>query len=613
MTKARDIADFKFEDIVDTGTEGTKVASGTTAQRGSTTGQFRFNSTSNLAEYYDGTTFKSIDSPPVINSIDDDNIDSAGGGNQTIVITGSNFSSTVTVLLVANSGSNITPSTVTRNSATQITITHAKNQFVNANEPYDVKVTNTSGLSGTLADAISVDNDPTWSTSAGALSGSPFNEGDTLNVTLSATDPDGDTVAYSLQSGALPSGISLNSSTGVLSGTLPEESSNVTYNFTIRATANTKTADRAFSLQNNDDTAPTWTTASGTLATVFDGGRSGFSTTVVASDAQGDTIAYSVLSGSLPSGASLNTSTGAISGNLGGVGSDTTSTFTIRATANGKTVDRQFNIIVKAPTITAFTSSGTFTVPSGLTNVAILIVAGGGSGGVTNPNSGGAGRGGGGGAGGLIYIPSWNLTGASSYTVTVGNGGTVAPADATNGQNSVVSGGSKTLTANGGGHGGFGDNTNNAESGGSGGGGWYSGYTGKASTQPTNTSDGVNTYNSTGYGSAGGDSSHAAPYGAGGGGATGVGQNWNGGQQGGTGFNGNTYGFNSYGESGYFASGGTSATVFGTNTATRVGGGGQGHQHQTSPSNAAANGQANTGGGGGAGGHGGSGVVLLKY
>ena len=31
--------------IVDTGTEGTKVAAGTTAQRGSTSGQFRFNST----------------------------------------------------------------------------------------------------------------------------------------------------------------------------------------------------------------------------------------------------------------------------------------------------------------------------------------------------------------------------------------------------------------------------------------------------------------------------------------------------------------------------------------------------------------------------------------
>ena len=55
MTKARDIADFKFENIVDTGTEGTKVASGTTAQRGSTAGQIRFNTTTNLAEYYDGT------------------------------------------------------------------------------------------------------------------------------------------------------------------------------------------------------------------------------------------------------------------------------------------------------------------------------------------------------------------------------------------------------------------------------------------------------------------------------------------------------------------------------------------------------------------------------
>src|SRR5210317_32225 len=247
--------------IVDTGTEGTKVATGTTAQRGSTAGQIRFNTTTNLAEYYTGTEFKAIDSPPVITSIDDGDIDSAGGGNQTIVITGSNFSSSVTVLLIANSGSDIIPSTVTRNSATQITITHAKNQFVNTNEPYDVKVINENGLSAVLFDAINVDNEPRWQTSAGALSGSPFSEGDTLNVTLSATDPEGETVTYSLQSGALPSGISLNSSTGVLSGTLPDESSNVTYNFTIRATANSKTTDRSFSLVNNNDIEPTWTTS----------------------------------------------------------------------------------------------------------------------------------------------------------------------------------------------------------------------------------------------------------------------------------------------------------------------------------------------------------------
>ena len=39
-----------FENITDTGTEGTKVATGTTAQRGSTTGQWRYNTTTNFFE-----------------------------------------------------------------------------------------------------------------------------------------------------------------------------------------------------------------------------------------------------------------------------------------------------------------------------------------------------------------------------------------------------------------------------------------------------------------------------------------------------------------------------------------------------------------------------------
>ena len=79
--------------IVDTGTEGTKVASGTTAERGSTAGQLRFNSTTGLAEYYTGTAFKSIDSPPTVSSLDVTEVDSQAGCNQTIVITGSGFGS----------------------------------------------------------------------------------------------------------------------------------------------------------------------------------------------------------------------------------------------------------------------------------------------------------------------------------------------------------------------------------------------------------------------------------------------------------------------------------------------------------------------------------------
>ena len=85
--------------IVDQGTEGTKVASGTTSQRGSTTGQFRFNTTTSLAEYYTGTQFKSIDSPPIVSSISPTTETDA---NANITITGSNFSSGATVTFIGN-------------------------------------------------------------------------------------------------------------------------------------------------------------------------------------------------------------------------------------------------------------------------------------------------------------------------------------------------------------------------------------------------------------------------------------------------------------------------------------------------------------------------------
>ena len=101
MTKARDIADFKFENITDTGTEGTKVATGTTAQRGSTTGQIRFNTNLSLAEYYDGTNFKSIDSPPTISSISPT---TQTGANANVVITGNGFSTGATVKFIGNDG-----------------------------------------------------------------------------------------------------------------------------------------------------------------------------------------------------------------------------------------------------------------------------------------------------------------------------------------------------------------------------------------------------------------------------------------------------------------------------------------------------------------------------
>jgi len=232
-----------FENINDTGNQGTKVSVGTTAQRGSTQGQIRFNSTLGLAEYYTGSIFKTIDTPPTISSINDTEVDSAGGGNQTIVITGSNFSSGAVASFVGSSAS-FNASSTTVDSETQITAVAPKASFLNAQEPYAVKITANSGLTGTLADAINVDNDPTWSTSAGSL-GASKEIGETgTHFTVSASDTDGDTIAYTVQSGSLPTGTSLNSSTGAISGTIG--GSAATFSFTLRATANSKTADRAF-------------------------------------------------------------------------------------------------------------------------------------------------------------------------------------------------------------------------------------------------------------------------------------------------------------------------------------------------------------------------------
>jgi len=239
-----------FENINDTGTEGTKVATGTTAQRGSTQGQFRFNTTTGLGEYYDGSSFKSIDSPPTISSVDISEVDSQAGGDQTIVITGGNFASGATVTFVGNSGTDFNASTTTVNSVSQITAVAPKASFLNAQEPYGVKVTNVSGLSATLASHINVDTAPSWQTSAGSLGN--IYEGSSASVTVSATDADNDTIGYSVQSGSLPTGLSLNSSTGVISGTAGTVSGDTTSNFTLRATAGSKTTDRAFSIITKD-------------------------------------------------------------------------------------------------------------------------------------------------------------------------------------------------------------------------------------------------------------------------------------------------------------------------------------------------------------------------
>jgi hypothetical protein len=255
MTKARDIADFKFENITDTGTEGTKVALGTTAQRGSTTGQFRFNSTTGKFEGRNANSFVTLEVTPSITNISPTEVDSAGGGNISFTITGTNFSSGDIVSFIANDSSTFNATSTTIDSATQITAVVAKSSFVNGKEPYDVKVTTSGGLSGVLNDQINVDNAPSWTTSAGSL-GNVFDDVDITHATIAATDADGDTIAYSDTTGNLASaGLTLGSANGQITGNANDVTSDTTVSFTARATAGGKTADRAFSIIVKDGSA----------------------------------------------------------------------------------------------------------------------------------------------------------------------------------------------------------------------------------------------------------------------------------------------------------------------------------------------------------------------
>jgi hypothetical protein len=365
--------------------------------------------------------------------------------------------------------------------------------------------------------------------------------------------------------------------------------------------------------QVNFNATPVYTTASGSLGTIFDGGRSGLSFSVNATDPESaGNVTFEIQSGSLPAGLSLtNTAaeggTAIISGNATAVGSDTTSNFILRAVdAASNTTSRAFAITIKSPVSTSFTASGTFSVPTGLTAVDVLVVAGAGGGGNGAPGSGGGG--GGGAAGGLIYRPGFTVTPGATVTVTVGSGGernTSSPDNnaqtAHTGQDSVFG----TLTAKGGGGAGQFPGGDGGQ-GGSGGGGAGGGPSpAGTATQPTQSGDS----GAYGFGGDGRDgNSNGAGGGGGGGGASGVVGSC-GGFAGGSGANGKAYTIADGTTSVYYAGGGGGGggQPWNTGGAAGQGGGGSGG---TGPNGDGQAGQANKGGGAGGGSWGGGGVIV---
>jgi hypothetical protein len=467
--------------------------------------------------------------------------------DDTTTITGQNFATNVAVAFTGTGYSSTAAKSIVRASSTSLLVTRPDN-FPPSASPFTITVTNPATVSpissnaNILSNAVTAGAAPVWSTAASLPT---FTRAVAYSTTVVATDEAGSTITYSAVSGSLPTGLSLNSSTGVISGT-PTTALTTTY--TIRATdQGGNFVDRAFTLTN---AGPAWTTAAGQLAvgTV----SSAYSTTITATDDSGTAPTLSIISGSLPSGLSLNASTGAITGTPSAAPAEGT-TFTVRATdANGLTADRVFSI--PFPRTQTFTTTANWTVPTGVTSINALVVAGGGygSGGYEGTwNSGGGGGGGG------ATVGTYSVTPGVVHTVTVGNAATNSSlgslATATRGNNGTASGSS------------------NSGSGGSSGGNTGAGGNGIANGTAQNGGSGYTW------------SDNGTTYGGGGGGGAGY-----------VGWSDTFAGFGGAGGGGN-GQGGSVNRGAADGTANRGGGGGGG---------------AGNGGGGGAGG---SGIVIVRY
>ena len=344
--------------VFDSSTDSTgyfSLPTGTSAQRPSspTEGMMRFNTDADALEIYSEGAWTPLAASPLVSSVSPTTFTGAAGS--TFTISGSNFSTNPTVKFYDVNGTAYTAASVTRVSSSELTVTTPQAFTVDL-EPLSVEVTNKTGLAARKDEVIDCGGLPSWSTASGAI-GSNLLETQSINESVLATDPDGDTITYSLVSGSLPPGLSLNSGNGAITGTAGSvPSSGTTYNFTLQASDSAgNTSQRSFSM-NIGSAAPVWSTASGTRATQARTGSVNTSISATTISGAGATT-YSIASGSLPNGLSLNASTGAITGTISSGTTKQTWTFTARASNDVSSADRSFDIVVIGNTIGAATNA----------------------------------------------------------------------------------------------------------------------------------------------------------------------------------------------------------------------------------------------------------------
>jgi len=161
----------------------------------------------------------------------------------TVTISGGNFVSVPLVTAINSSTGALTVADeVSFSSASSI----AAKFTLPVDGTYLLYIENPDGNAVQTSAVLTVSDAPGWTTAAGSLGS--FSGGDTISVTVAATNA----TSFSKTSGTFPGGLSLNTSTGVISGTESGATADTTFSFTLRATdAQGQTADRAFTITIN--------------------------------------------------------------------------------------------------------------------------------------------------------------------------------------------------------------------------------------------------------------------------------------------------------------------------------------------------------------------------
>ena len=216
------------------------VPKGTTAQRPTTAvpGMLRYNTELDQYELYNeglSAWEKLGDQPPTISSVSPKSVETVAGTTQ-FTITGSGFEAGMTTRFVSTiDGTVVNRTSFIFDTINQIRIGFDNTNFNAAKEPYNLVITKSSGSSVTLANALYVDEAPVWTITNNTNLANVFAQStSTVNIPVpTATDPEGDVVTYSGSN--FPTGLSINSTSGVISGSVPTANTQVEYTLTLNA------------------------------------------------------------------------------------------------------------------------------------------------------------------------------------------------------------------------------------------------------------------------------------------------------------------------------------------------------------------------------------------